>query len=85
MRKSDVEWLGIRFPLQLLPVARGGAQYRIDDPALVFRSQLNRFMHRGMFSYFGDEELIQTEVKNIAKIDTYPRRTKDTDPKVEQR
>jgi hypothetical protein len=42
-------------------------------------------MHRRMFSYFGDEELIQTEVKNIAKIDTYPRRTKDTDPKVEQR
>jgi len=42
-------------------------------------------MHCGMFSRLGDEELIKTESKKIAKIDIYVCASKRADPKVEQR
>ncbi len=41
-------------------------------------------MHCGMFSRLGDEELIKTESKKIAKIDIYVCASKRGDPKIEQ-
>jgi len=41
-------------------------------------------MHCGMFSRLGDEELIKTESKKIAKIDIYVCASKRADPKIEQ-
>ena len=68
-----------------MPVARCGAQYRVDDCALAFRSGLDGFMDRGMFSRLGDEELIQAKMQKIAKIDIQVCPSKRANPKVEQR
>ena len=68
-----------------MPVARCGAQYCVDDCALAFRSGLDDFMDRGMFSRLGDEELIQAKMQKIARIDIQVCPSKRANPKVEQR
>jgi len=79
-----MEWLGIGFSLQLLSAAGGGAQDRIYDSALAFRSEFNRLMDRRVFGRFSDEELIQAEMQQIAKIGVHSAASKVADPKIEQ-
>jgi hypothetical protein len=70
--------------LQLLPSARGGAQDRIDDGALAFRSDLDRFVDGSVFRRLGDEYLIKAQAQKIAKIDIYVSASERSDPKIEQ-
>ena len=84
MRSSNIEWLGIRFLLQLLPAARGGAQHRVDDGTLAFRSDLYRFVNGGVFRRLGDKYLIKAKAQKVAKIDIYVSASEQPDPKVEQ-
>ena len=66
-----MEWLQIRFFLQLLPDTRGGAQHRIDDGVLVSWSNLDRFVNGSVFRRLGDKYLIKAQTQKIAKIDIY--------------
>ena len=79
-----MEWLRISFFLQLLPSARGGAQHRIDDSALAFRSDLDRFVNGSVFRRLSDKYLIKTQAQKIAKIDIYVSASNFADPKIEQ-
>ena len=79
-----MEWLRSRFSFQLLPSARGGAQHRIDDSALAFRSDLDRFVNGSMFRRLGDKYLIKTQAQKIAKIDIYVSAPNLADPKIEE-
>jgi hypothetical protein len=54
-----------------LPAARCGAQHRIDDGALGFRSDLYHFVNGSVFRRLGDEYLIQAQAQKIAKIDIH--------------
>ena len=79
-----MEWLQIRFFVQLLPDTRGGAQHCIDDGALASRSNLDRFVNGSVFRCLGDKYLIKAKAQKIAKIDIYVSATNFADPKIEQ-
>ena len=79
-----MEWLQIRFFLQLFPDARGGAQHCIDDGALACWSNLDRFVNGGVFRRLGDKYLIKAKAQKVAKIDIYVSASERSDPKVEQ-
>lgn len=79
-----MEWLRIRFFLQLLPDARGGAQHCIDDGALAFWSNLDRFVNGSVFRRLGDKYLIKAKAQKVAKIDIYVSAPERSNPKIEQ-
>ena len=79
-----MQWLGIRSVVQFLPAAGGGAEDRIDDGALFFWSDLNRFVNGSVFRRLGDEYLIKAKSQKVAKIDTYMSASERSNPKIEQ-
>jgi hypothetical protein len=79
-----MEWLGGSLFLQLLRVARGGTEDCIDNGALAFRSDLDRFVNGSVFRRLGDEYLIEAQAQEVAKIDIYVPASERSDPKVEQ-
>src|SRR5256885_16733257 len=79
-----MQCLGIRSFWQALLLARGRAQQRINDGALFFRSDLDRFVNGSVFRRPGNEYLIQSQTQKVAKIDIYVLASEFADPKVEQ-
>lgn len=84
MRSSNVEWLRICLLLQLFSVACRGPKNRIDDGALFFLSDFNRFENGGVFRGLGDEYLVKAQPQKIAKVDIYVSASERSNPEIEQ-